>query len=275
MPPLRLTAPLAGVVVTLAAALAAAPAFARVETVSRGPLTASFSYDRTGEGQYENLRLSILRNGTQVYDAPVSTSDCQEPYCAPGGFGDRRSVAIGRLDGDRTRDVVVDLFTGGAHCCTVSQLVLQRAGGWVTDEHNWGDPGYRLGDPNHDGRREFVTADDRFAYAFTAYAFSGLPVRILSYRHGRFRDVTDRYRHRVRVDARRWWRSYHRAPADEYPQGVLAAWAADQYRLSRRHEALRYVRRQARHGKLRAAMGKSRAARWPDRLDRRLRRWGY
>jgi hypothetical protein len=50
---------------------------------------------------------------------------------------------------------------------------------------------------------------------------------------------------------------------------------ADEYRLGRRHRALRYVRAQARHGKLRAAMGARRAARWPGRLDRTLRRWGY
>jgi hypothetical protein len=123
--------------------------------------------------------------------------------------------------------------------------------------------------------REFVSADDRFAYAFTAYAFSALPLQILSFRRDRFTDVTADHPAHVRADARRWRRAYRRARPDAFPQGVLAAWAADQYRLGRRAQALAHVRREARHGKLRAAMGARRAQRFPRRLDRTLRRWGY
>jgi hypothetical protein len=157
-----------------------------------------------------------------------------------------------------------------------SELVALTAGAAPQRfEHDWGDAGYRLRDLGGDGVAEFVSADDRFAYAFTAYAFSALPLQILSFRGDRFTDVTARYRARVRADARRWRRAYRRARADAFPQGVLAAWTADRYRLGRRARALRFDRHQARHGKLRAAMGARRARRFVGRLDRTLRRWGY
>jgi hypothetical protein len=53
---------------------------------------------------------------------------------------------------------------------------------------------------------------------------------------------------------------------------MLAAWAADQYRLGRRARALRFVRREVRSGRLRHMRGRRGFAR---RLDRQLRRWGY
>jgi hypothetical protein len=84
--------------------------------------------------------------------------------------------------------------------------------------------------------------------------------------------VTKRMRDTVRADARRWMRAYRKAPARYEPQGVLAAWAADQYLLGRRRQALRFVRRAVRSGKLRAM---PRAAGFPRRLDSTLRRWGY
>jgi hypothetical protein len=212
----------------------------------------------------------------QVYAAPVRVSGCAEPYCAPGGFGDHPGLRIADLNGDGRRDVVVDVFTGGAHCCLASRLVLLRGGmSHAVDEHTWGDPGYRLRDLDGDGVPEWVTADDRFAYAFAAYAYSALPVQILDHRGAAFTDVTARHRARVRADARHWRRAYRRARASAYPQAELAAWAADRYRLGRRADALRYVRAQARHGKLRRALGARRAEGWADTLDRRLRRWGY
>src|SRR5712691_5346949 len=54
----------------------------------------------------------------------------------------------------------------------------------------WGNAGYRLVDLDHDGRPEFRSGDDRFAYAFTAFAASAWPVRIWHFDHGRMRDVT-------------------------------------------------------------------------------------
>jgi hypothetical protein len=257
--------------------LALAPAHATTETASSGPVTATFSFHRVDEIRYRHLHLTVQLSGQTVFDRPAATSGCPEPFCVPGGGLEGGSLHVKDIDGDGPPDVLLDLFTGGAHCCVMSEIVaLSDTGAGIKRViRNWGDPGYRLRDLDGDGIAEFVTGDDRFAYAFTAYAFSALPIQILSFRGGSFTDVTDTYPARVRSDARRWRRAYRRTRADGFPQGVLAAWAADRYRLGGRSAALHFVREQARHGKLRAAIGPRRAKRFPKRLDTQLRRWGY
>jgi hypothetical protein len=264
-------------VATLAAlAVVAAPAAARTESASSGPVTATFSFTRVDDLRYRHLHLTVQRDATTVFDRPVRIRDCQEPFCVPGGGLEGPSVRVADLDGDGPPDVLLDLFTGGAHCCVESELVALSADGSVRRlQHGWGDSGYRLSDLDGDGIAEFVSADDRFAYAFTAFAYSALPLQVLSFRDGRFLDITGAFPARVRADARRWRRAYRHAKVDGFPQGVLAAWAADRSRLGDKARALDFVRAQGRRGKLRAAMGERRAARFAARLDRVLRRWGY
>jgi len=74
-----------------------------------------------------------------------------------------------------------------------------------------------------------VSADGGFLAQFSDYADSAAPLRILTVRAGRQRDVTDDYRARLRSDASRWWMAYANKP--QHGLGFLAAWAADQERL--------------------------------------------
>jgi hypothetical protein len=167
--------------------------------------------------------------------------------------------------------VLLDLFTGGAHCCLLTQVFAFDGSTYrKVTEHDWADAGYRLTDIDGDGTPEFKSADARFAYRFAAFAFSGFPIRILHWRDHRFADATGRFRKLVRKDARRWMRIYRHA--DFEPQGALAPWAADQYRLGHRRYARRVVRRAVTTGKLHTMLG---AQSFPRRLDRTLRRWGY
>ena len=91
--------------------------------------------------------------------------------------------------------MVLDLYSGGAHCCTVVQIFSFEPGTmtYVQTERVFGDPDARIVDLSHDGRFEFLTADDSFAYRFTDYAASGLPIEILTFAGGHFTDVTRAY----------------------------------------------------------------------------------
>jgi len=168
---------------------------------------------------------------------------------------------------------VLDLYWGGAHCCFLAE-VFNDAGGIYgkAAERNFGDFGYRLKDLDGDRRSEFVGSDFRFDYEFSSFAFSGAPIRVYDWRQGRFRQVTRRFRAAIRADAALWMRRYRRAPRAYEPQGVLAAWAADEYRLVRRAAALRFIRREIRPGKLSTLPGRRT---FVHHLDRVLRRWGY
>jgi hypothetical protein len=97
----------------------------------------------------------------------------------------------------------------------------------------WGDGAAapRLADLDRDGRPEFVSKDDRFAYDFDGYAGSVMPIRIWSYRDARFHDVTRRYPREIRRDAGRIWRLYLKYRGKESTRGILPAWAADEYML--------------------------------------------
>jgi hypothetical protein len=258
--------------VLLAPLLCAAPAHAETQTATSGAVTAAFSFDRVDDWEFTNFHLTVTRAGVAAYDGPIRVNGCEDPYCHPGGGDQRDSVRAGDLDGNGDPEVLVDFFTGGAHCCYASVLLWWDGTAYRAIERNWGDPGYRVSNADGRGTPELVTADPRFAYAFSAFAFSGFPVRILRFRDGRLINVTHQMRRVVRADARRWMRAYRRMPRSYEPQGVLAAWAADRYLLGHRRSALRFVRRAVRSGKLRS-MPRGRA--FPRRLDRKLRRWGY
>jgi putative transposase len=79
---------------------------------------------------------------------------------------------------------------------------------------------------------QLVSADNRFAYAFSLYAGSGFPVRVWSYRSGKLVETTLSYANLIAQDASRYWRGY-RANAKLHweVRGVLAAWAADECEL--------------------------------------------
>jgi hypothetical protein len=278
-------------VVGMGALLFPAAASARSETASSGSVRAVFSYT-VHSGKYgktfSSKRLRIFRGGAKVLDAPVpcasGSGDCD--YESPANYyGHQRSVRLVSVDSDREPEVIVDLFSGGAHCCLVTDLYDYRAysGHYARFARNWGDPGYHLKSQGARRPPVFVTGDDRFAYALTAFVFSRWPIQILTYAHGRFHDATRRFGHDVAVNARRLWRDFRhlRRDRDFDTRGVLAAYVADDYLLGRRGDAAAKLRRALRSGDLRARNGPGYKDPSPsgqhyiDALQRFLRRHGY
>lgn len=249
---------------------AAAPAGAKTFSAEQDGVQATITYNKTTA-----TNLTITRNGATAFDAKPTIRQCGDPGCVPSGFEGDPPLRVLDLDGDGQPEVVYSAYSGGAHCCSIAQVYRFDGTTYTATEQNFWDPGFRLKDLNHDGRPEWLTADDAFAYRFTAYAFSGLPVQVFSYRAGRFTDVTRRFRSLIRSDARRWLRVYKRARhlKDGTEFGAAAAWAADQYQLGKRAAALRYLRREARAGRLKGPG--AHGTKFVKVLDHFLRKRGY
>jgi hypothetical protein len=253
----------------------AAPAHAETQTASLGAVTATLSFKADVDGTYSDIRLKIARDGQVLYDAAPADPSCNLG-CRPARRTDARSVHVRDLDADGEPEVLADLYSGGAHCCSLARVYAFDGAAYRETTHDFGNAGYRLGDIDGDRRAELVSSDDRLAYAFTAYAFSVFPVQIWGYADGGFADITDRFPSRVRADAARAWRVYRAAYTGEEfpPRGAAAAWAADEYRLGKRASALRTLRRLARRGELPGGPPRSQA-RFVDQLDAALRKLGY
>jgi hypothetical protein len=287
MPSLPLTPArrLSGLLATagLLAALAPGSALAAartVQTAQAGNVSASFSYRGTVP-RYTAERLTISRGGTVVYDHAVTAPQCGG-VCWPAATGAHQSsVHVVNLSPSDTHDVVLDLYTGGAHCCSLEQVFRYDAAHrtYVESQHNFGDPGDRLVDLGHTGRDEFLTADDRFAYAFTDFAASGLPVQILSFSQGHFHNVTRHYPKLIARDAAAWMKSFRQQASSHYADtvGVVAAWAADVDLLGHSQQVNTFLARQAAAGHLNSALLGARGsnARFVTALKRLLHQLHY
>lgn len=225
------------------------------------------------------LRLSISSHGKTAYSRAVRAPGCGGHCSVVPPSKHDSPLHVLDVDGNGRPEVVLDVYTGGAHCCSVLQVFSQRGGSskWVSSQHNFADYGAKLEKLGGRGYR-FVSGDDRFAYAFTDFAASGLPVQIFSWKSGHFTDVTHRYPKLIRRDAATWLKLYKRSgrtrPAWGDSVGLIAAWAADEYRLGNRAGARRYLNAQAAAGHLHAPFGKGGKA-FIAELEKYLAKWGY
>jgi hypothetical protein len=256
--------------------LAAPGAAADSESASSGSVGATLSWERGDDGNgVTDMRVTVTRGGALAYEAPIDPRGCEEATCTPSGTGDR-SVNTADLDGDGEPEVLVDVYWGGAHCCTVSRILRWDGARYLPLDRNWGNTSYRLQDLDGDGRPELRSADDRFSYLYGSYAATVRPVQILTLQDGHLVDVTRSYPAVVRDDRAKIGRRAR--SSGRYGRTAYAAWAADRYLLGERRATLRALRRLARRNRLQTDLGNnSRQAqrRWVARLDRDLRRFGY
>lgn len=214
-----LTVSVAGLALVLSAAAASG-----VIRADRGVVRAKVSFVKSGY-EYRRLRLRITRERRTWVSALLGVTYYRPP-----------KLFVRDLDADGEPEVGFDTYTGGAHCCDESRFfryVLADTRYRAT-YHSWGDATYRLRDLGADGRPELVSADARFAYAFTFFAASFFPVQIWHFDHGRLLDVTRSFQAQVRYDSDKLWRTYVKFRRTGYDvRGVLAAWMADQYLLGR------------------------------------------
>jgi hypothetical protein len=260
-----------------------ATAPAKREEASAGGVTAVLTYTCPKSAVCKDFKLKITRNGVQLVSDSLTPSSFKEAGIAPGRpVG--KSVLVTDLDRDGEREVVVDLYSGGAHCCFYSLIYGYRTppAGYDRTYHPWGDAGYTLRDIGHNGIKELSSGDYRFAYAFSSFAESRFPVQIWHYAGpgAKLKDVTRRFRRQVRRQARRLFRAvrgFRRQHLDI--RGLLAAYQADNYNLGRKRAARgwRQLRALARKGRLKRPRGGTGPSgkRYLKSLHRFLRRLHY
>jgi hypothetical protein len=262
----------------LTVALVGAPAaLATMQTAHSGDVSASFSFQGNFPS-YTGETLTISRAGQVLYDQPVASKQCVST-CAPvSQSAGQSSVRVLDLEHNGQPDVVLELFSGGAHCCGIDQVFSLDPGTmtYVETERNFGDPGARIEDLGHDGRYEFLTADDSFAYEFTDFAGSGLPIEILTFSGRHYKNVTRNYPKLIAADAATWIKAFNSMARQGYPDsvGVIAAWAADEDLLGHRKLVARYLAQQARAGHLNSALNPGGSS-FVAKLQRFLRAHGY
>ena len=103
-------------------------------------------------------------------------------------------LGIGKLN-RRDADPVVILqgYSGGAHCCMTFQMAIRHAGQvkLVTLPMKDGEPDRRFpSDVDGDGTADFLRADDSFLYAFSSYAGSWSVPQVWNLRDGEMVDVS-------------------------------------------------------------------------------------
>jgi hypothetical protein len=155
-------------------------------------------------------------------------------------------IAIGRL-GTAGAAVMLDSYTGGAHCCHAFTIAVPQGGGFEAIPVTWQPPGggdvqttFDYGDIpfptdlSGDGTADLVLRDDRFLYAFASYAGSMAPPVVLSVRDGGTADVSaDPAFAPLFRDAMRRARARCTAKGAFERNGACAAYVADAARLGR------------------------------------------
>ncbi len=223
-----------------------------------------------GVFDYRDLHLRVALDGKTVFDQGL----CNENDC---GIATQHTLTLGNVWGDAVPEVLLDTYSGGAHCCFGTYVVFldgSRAGHALF--HLWGDPGYRL--ERRGGTVEFVSADDRFAYEFTSFAGSGLPLEVLTLdANGAFENVTKSQPALLRADAKQWWQAYvsQRGKADADVRGVVGAWCADEYQLGQGKACESELRRALSKGYLSGPTIWPQNANFVALLHKQLAKWGY
>jgi hypothetical protein len=251
-----------------------------VERAALRPVEADLSYfkgsDQFGEPTYGRLRVGIFLSGK-----PSFTELFPSKFYSPAGSIDSprsRSIHVLRLQPGYVPEVLVDLYTGGAHCCFLSIVysynsTLRR---WRRVKHDWGNAFYRLRKIGSD-LPVLVSSDNRFAYAFSSFGGSALPVQVWQMRNGLLRDVTQNYPALLRKDAAHWWRLYLAGRKQPQPdlRGILAGYAADEALLGQWQHAKTVLQAARLRGELDFSIYPTSAAQYLRQLQRRLTRWGY
>jgi hypothetical protein len=254
-----------------AAPAAPAAASAHVATARLGQVSATLTYQGSFP-TFTDLHLTITDSGRRAYDQAVNLRQCRD--CGPIAVSPGRSpLKIADLEANGRPDVVLGLYSGGAHCCITDQVYRPEPGAhrYAMTSHPFADAGARV--VRRGGRYVFLSADVRFAYVFTSFAASGFPIQIWSFASGRFADITDSYPALVATDADSYLAAFKKHTDDG--EGLIGAWAADEERLGNGALVTSTLDQERQAGHLETLAGGLGGRAFITELIKLLRRYGY
>ena len=227
------------------------------QTASAGNITATYSYSpHPPFSQHSNLK--ITENGQVVYNQVVSSVWCGKACWPDIITKGTKVVHVVKLQPTGSASVVLDLYSGGAHCCSIEQVYAFKPHSTVVRkfEHNFGDPGEQLVKIGPKHSYDFLSADDKFAYEFTDYAASGMPIEILSFAGNSFKNITRSFPGLIAKDAQVWINAFKSQASSHYDDsvGVVAAWAADEDMLNHSAAVASLLATQVKAGHLNSAL---------------------
>jgi hypothetical protein len=254
------------------------------QTAQAGDVRATLTY-RVAKDVYSQVRLRIVRAGHGLVDDRLREVTCGKG-CAtwePGYGAHAGPVRVHDLDADGEPEVLLDLYSGGAHCCVLTAFYRYDAKSAIYRRSVWNfhDAGYKVIDLDANGRPELSSSDDRIDYVFAPYAFSVAPRQIWEWQAGDLLDVTRDYPDAVQADAREALALYNRArkKRDRVAiRGALAGWTADQCLLGRAAQAWSRLEKAYKAGELGKGprnMGYPAGRQYIDSLRAFLRKTGY
>lgn len=261
----------AAVLVWCSSASAVAPTWS--ETVSSGPVSATLTttYGNAADAMLraDDLELVVTRQGggtpAKWHGRAFAPWGPEQAIVSRAG-----AVRVVDVTGDGEAEVLVDIYTGGAHCCSVSYVAWRadRSPRYRMRGVRWGNIAPSLIDVNADGALEFVGVDDRFAYAFGPYAVAEFPARVWSLAKDGPAVTTPRYHSYAMAAMRSSWSIFlaHRRRGDP-TMGALAAYLANASNVGG-------VAVRGGWARARRVTGAS-GTRTMRSIEHRLRGWGY
>lgn len=139
--------------------------------------------------------------------------------------------SLQNLDPDGIPEVIFHRYTGGAHCCSIYTIYsaqgerLHRTITYPLDASAVGT----FQDLDGDGYSEFLSADQRFLYAFGSYAGSWPPIVTLTFWNGSLIDTTRQFSEDMRSNAYGMYEQTRESTPDEPQLGansILAGYVA-------------------------------------------------
>ncbi|MEO1590444.1 MAG: VCBS repeat-containing protein [Cyanobacteria bacterium J06632_22] len=112
------------------------------------------------------------------------------------------NVQLRDLDSDGVSELIVQNYSGGAHCCTNTAIHRWDGTQFTTVETGFLDGlGVSFADLDNNGQTELILADQSFLYKFGSYIESFPPEVILTYQAGTLVDTTYQYPDRIQAQA--------------------------------------------------------------------------